>query len=185
MSLEFLLGRAGTGKTTWFERMNPDNKILNAENLDQLRRMIGGTASQLHVQKPTLINVWFDLDCKKIKDLQYYDVTLEIHYEETMDNIKIVTQGNTRRYKGVKNLNIFPNVHRFIVSREDAEEYFEKNGLEEPHPERYPTYNHLKLHMPAISMEDEFFLQTIGDRYGMIKRNAFLNDMYHKFFAKL
>ncbi len=165
--------------------MNPDNRILDAENLEELRIAIAHTSSQLHEQKPTLINVWFDLDCKKIRDLQGYDATLEIHYEETMDAVKIVTSGKTRRYKGVNNLNIFPNVRRFIVSAEEADEYFKQHNIDEPHPERYPTYNHLRLHTPVINMDDTFFLDIIGTRYGMITRNAFLDDAFHAFFSKL
>lgn len=183
--ITFLSGRAGTGKTTWFENQNPSRRVLHATGLRELRTFIMSTYSQLIEQKPTLINTWFDLDCKGIEDLKDYDLTIELHYEETIDAVKTTGTGRNRRYIGVANLGLFGNVMKFRVTPEIADKWFKDHGITEPHPERYPSYNHLKLHVPAIAEEGDLWIRIIGAKYGLISRNRFLMDAYQTFMRRI
>lgn len=97
-----LVGVSNSGKTKFFESRYPDNRILHVTNISALRTYIQSIYSPLIEEKPTLINVWFDLDISAILDLKDYPVYLETHYMETPE-LKVV--GNPKRYWGIYNEN--------------------------------------------------------------------------------
>lgn len=98
--LTILVGVSGSGKTNYFSKLYPDNRILHASNLSSLRTYIQSIYSPLIEEKPTLINTWFDLDISDIIDLKDYPVYIEIHYMET-PALRVV--GNPKRYWGIAN----------------------------------------------------------------------------------
>lgn len=100
-----LYGRSPSGKTTYFMEQHKDQevRILHASSLTELRANIASTASIFNDPVPTLINVWYDMDCSFIADLQHYDVYVEAHYLETPSGLTVRGSGNGRYYYGLKN----------------------------------------------------------------------------------
>jgi hypothetical protein len=100
--MTILVGASGSGKTSYFSKLYPDNRILHVSNLSSLRTYIQSVYSPLVEEKPTLINTWFDLDISDIIDLREYPVYIETHYMETPE-LKVV--GSPKRYWGIVNEN--------------------------------------------------------------------------------
>ena len=103
-NLTLLIGVSGSGKTKYFKKLYEDYNIFHADNIKDLRSQIQSIYSPLIETKPTLINTWFDLNIADIIDLKNYFVYIEIHYMETPE-LKIVKNGNNKRYWGVYNEN--------------------------------------------------------------------------------
>ena len=100
-----LYGKSPSGKTEYFleKYKGEEVKILHASSLTELRNKITSTQSLLNDPLPTLINVWYDLDCLQIQDLQNYDVFIEAHYFETATGLMVKGSGNGRYYYGLRN----------------------------------------------------------------------------------
>ena len=77
----------GYGKTTYFTRKYQDYRILQADNLHELRSSITSTTSPFLSRLPTLINTWFVFDFKHISDLATRNCYLEVHFPPVNKNL--------------------------------------------------------------------------------------------------
>lgn len=112
-----LYGRSPSGKTEYFRSQFPiqEVRILQASSIEELRNCIGSSDSYMEDPMPTLVNTWFDLDCKLIADLQDYNVYIEAHYLELRDGtIREVTSGNRKYFYGLRNENLIKQRKMFI-----------------------------------------------------------------------
>jgi len=118
-----LYGRSPSGKTEFFlnQFKGKETRILHASSLPELRNHIAMTESPMEYQLPTLINTWFDLDCKTIRDLEGYEVYIEAHYMENKDDLKEVGS----RFYGLKNENFIRERKRFIQRNKDAKDNYD------------------------------------------------------------
>ena len=100
-----LYGRSPSGKTTYFMEQHKDQevRILHASTPDELRKAIISSQSILNDPMPTLINTWYDLDCNELLPYIHYDVYIEAHYFENTTGIRIVGEGKSKHYYGLKN----------------------------------------------------------------------------------
>ena len=106
-----LYGKSPSGKTEYFIGKYKEQKvkILHASDIDELRRNIISTDSPLNDPLPTLINVWYDLDCSEISNMQHYDVYIEAHYFETSSGMMIRQSGSLKYYYGLRNEHLIRN----------------------------------------------------------------------------
>ena len=120
-----LYGRSPSGKTTYFRELfkGRETRIIHASDINELRKGIISVQSPLNENEPTLINTWFDLDCKEIVRYIHYDVYIETHYFETYQNgIKVVTNGKSKHYFGLYNDHLIPQSNKklFIKKSESG-----------------------------------------------------------------
>lgn len=108
-----LYGKSPSGKTEYFKSLHTAYKIIHASDINELRNKIVGTESVFEENRPTLINTWFDLDCKHLLPYLHYDVYIEAHYFETERGLKIVDKG-IKHYYGLYNENLISNRKMFI-----------------------------------------------------------------------
>jgi|ABOZ01.1.fsa_nt_gi hypothetical protein len=114
-----LYGRSPSGKTEYFHSQYPnqETRILHASSIEELRNCIASVDSYMEDSMPTLVNTWFDLDCKEISDLQEYEIYLEAHYLETQDGIREITSGNIKYFYGLRNEHFIKQRKIFIKKK--------------------------------------------------------------------
>lgn len=114
-----LYGFSPSGKTEYFRLQYPKQevRIMHASSLEELRNCISSVDNMLLDPMPTLVNTWFDLDCKEISDLQGYDVCIEAHYLETKDGIKEVTSKGIKYFYGLRNEHLLMDKKRFMRNK--------------------------------------------------------------------
>ena len=117
-----LYGRSPSGKTTYFMKQHKDQevRILHASTSDELRRAIISSQSILNDPMPTLINTWYDLDCKELLPYIHYDVYIEAHYVENTTGIRIVGEGKAKHYYGLKNEYLIKTKKMFIKTEKNT-----------------------------------------------------------------
>lgn len=98
-----LYGISGSGKTSYFKNLYPDHPIFHASDMNELRTILL-SPFRSEEEYPFLVNVWFDIDLKKILEFKDMDIFLELHYME--DRYGIVENQKEHRFMGFKNLNI-------------------------------------------------------------------------------
>lgn len=111
-----LYGFSPSGKTGFFRSKYPDEetRILHASTIDELRACIASVDNLLLDPMPTLVNAWFDLDCKQIQDLQDYDVYVEAHYLEGSTGVREVSLKGVRYLYGLRNEHLIEKRRRFM-----------------------------------------------------------------------
>lgn len=111
-----LYGRSPSGKTAYFMEQNKGQevKIFHASNLTELIRLIISSESGFDDPMPTLINTWFDLNCKDILDFKNYDVYVESHYMESGNDLRIVQTYGVKHYYGLANENLISQKKLFF-----------------------------------------------------------------------
>jgi hypothetical protein len=111
-----LYGRTPSGKTTYFieQHKNMEVRILHVSDWNELRRAIISTQSVMNDPLPTLINTWYDVDCKDLVAYQNYELYIETHYFENLNGLKIVGDGKNKHYYGLKNEHLIKTKKLFI-----------------------------------------------------------------------
>ena len=110
-----LYGRSPSGKTEYFKEQNKGEvRILHASDQEELKKAIISTQSVFEDPLPTLINTWFDLDCKELIPYQHYDVYIEAHYFETANGLRIVQKSGIKHYYGLVNENLIKTRKMFL-----------------------------------------------------------------------
>ena len=118
-----LYGRSPSGKTTYFMEQYKDHevRILHASTSKELIRCIVSSQSVLEDPLPTLINTWYDLDCKELLPYLHYNVYIEAHYfENTATGIKMVGEGKSKHYYGLKNEHLIKTKKIFIKNERSS-----------------------------------------------------------------
>ena len=119
--LMFLLyGFSPSGKTEYFRSQYPgqETRIMHASSVEELRACISSVDNILLDPMPTLVNTWFDLDCREISGLQDYDVYVEAHYLEGSNGMKEVASKGARYLYGLRNENLIREKKRFMGRRD-------------------------------------------------------------------
>ena len=117
-----LYGRSPSGKTTYFmeQHKGQEVRILHASSPDELRKAIISSQSILNDPMPTLINTWHDLDCKELLSYIHYNVYIEAHYFENTTGIRIVGEGKSKHYYGLKNEHLIKTKKMFIKTEKNT-----------------------------------------------------------------
>ena len=136
-----LYGFSPSGKTEYFKSQFPGEevRILHASSLSELRNCMATVEDYFLDPMPTLVNVWFDLDCKTIQDIEDYDVYVEAHYLTTHNGPKEVKVKGVRYLFGLRNKHLVKKRKHFIKKKENE-----------------PTYNY-------------DWIKILGTRYRMIQ----------------
>lgn len=144
-----LYGRTGSGKTEWFRKRYSESRILHASSLQELRQSILSVQSPLLDEVlPTLINSWFDLDVKDILDLAKIDVTIETHFFETSEGIRITVHNGQKFYWGLRNEILLRKIDpRSVVYFPPRKKDHKKRNLVELFGTRY---NMIKSQFPEL-----------------------------------
>ena len=126
-----LYGRSPSGKTTYFMEQHKDQefRILHASTPDELRKAIISSQSILNDPMPTLINIWYDLDCNELLPYVHYDVYIEAHYFENTTGIRIVGEGKAKHYYGLKNEYLIKTKKMFVRTEKSSEKSVEWIGI--------------------------------------------------------
>ena len=126
-----LYGRSPSGKTTYFMKQHKDQevRILHASTSDELRKAIISSQSILNDPMPTLINIWYDLDCNELLPYVHYDVYIEAHYFENTTGIRIVGEGKSKHYYGLKNEYLIKTKKMFVRTEKSSEKSVEWIGI--------------------------------------------------------
>lgn len=126
-----LYGRSPSGKTTYFMKQHKDQevRILHASTSDELRKAIISSQSILNDPMPTLINIWYDLDCNELLPYVHYDVYIEAHYFENTTGIRIVGEGKAKHYYGLKNEYLIKTKKMFVRTEKSSEKSVEWIGI--------------------------------------------------------
>ena len=126
-----LYGRSPSGKTTYFMKQHKDQevRILHASTPDELRKDIISSQSILNDPMPTLINTWYDLDCNELLPYIHYDVYIEAHYFENTTGIRIVGEGKSKHYYGLKNEYLIKTKKMFVRTEKSSEKSVEWIGI--------------------------------------------------------
>jgi len=126
-----LYGRSPSGKTTYFMKQHKDQevRILHASTSDELRKAIISSQSILNDPMPTLINTWYDLDCNELLPYIHYDVYIEAHYFENTTGIRIVGEGKSKHYYGLKNEYLIKTKKMFVRTEKSSEKSVEWIGI--------------------------------------------------------
>jgi hypothetical protein len=113
-----LYGFSPSGKTDYFRSQYPKQeiRIMHASTLEEMRNCIASVDNMLLDSMPTLVNAWFDLDCKEISDLEDYDVYIEAHYLESQNGVKEITSKGVRYLYGLRNEHLIRQKKRFLRS---------------------------------------------------------------------
>ena len=100
----------GYGKTTYFQHLHPQHRILHASHISELRASILSINSPFLTPLPTLINTWFLFNFAEIRDLLHYQCYIELHFPPTRTSVNNTTaaiksmQQSMMKICGAKNL---------------------------------------------------------------------------------
>ena len=118
--MNLLYGFSPSGKTEYFRSQYPNEevRIFHASSLQELRNCMATVEDYTLEFMPTLVNTWFDVDCKGIEDIQDYDVYVEAHYLTLKYGPpkEVTVQGRKYLY-GLRNENIIRNRKRFTRNK--------------------------------------------------------------------
>lgn len=119
-----LYGFSPSGKTEYFESLYPgqERRIMHASSVEELKACIVSVDNPFLDPMPTLVNVWFDLDCREISSLEDYDVYVEAHYLENQNSVKEVTSRGVRYLYGLRNEHLIRQKKRFLSERNRKKE---------------------------------------------------------------